>query len=139
MPKNEASSIMSFGTAEVYRERLAQEQDPTAMFKAPREPGDFDFIAEIRTLLVINNASNECLQAFDTSRLIQDAVHMRPDAQRHLVNRFFRGQILSIRDVDTIGVRTCLIDGGEYSDWMRLFKDSVVPFLIQNSLPKVLF
>lgn len=139
MPKNEATSIMNFGTADVYRSKQQQQQDPAAIFKAPREPGDFDFISEIRGLLIISGVTNECLEAFDSSKLIQDAVHMRPDAQRHLVNRFFRGQILSIRDFDTIGVRTCLIDGGEYSDWMRLFKESVVPFLIQNSLPKTLF
>lgn len=139
MPKNEATSIMNFGTADVYRKQVEQQQDPAAIFKAPREPGDFDFIAEVRGLLIMNGVTTDCLQAFDTARLIQDATHMRPDAQRHLVNRFFRGQILSIRDTDTIAVRTCLIDSGEYSDWMRLFKESVVPFLIQNSLPRQLF
>lgn len=134
---NEATSIMHFGSVDAYREQI--NHDPAAIFKEARQATDFDFVLEVRNILINAGASAEQITAYDTAKIIADAQSMRPDAQRHLINRFFRTQMLSLREVDSIVVRTYLIDAGEYSDWIRLFKDSVVPFLIRNSLPKVLF
>lgn len=134
---NEATSIMNFGSVDAYRQQV--NHDPSAIFREPRQAGDFDFVTEVRNILIASGAGAEQVTAFDTAKIIIDAQAMRPDAQRHLINRFFRTQMLALREVDSIVVRTYLIDAGEYSDWIRLFKDSVVPFLIRNSLPKVLF
>lgn len=56
-----------------------------------------------------------------------------PFVQRFLINRAFR-LILAEAQENTMNVRFCLVDNGELIDWLRLFKDQVIPCVQRNSL-----
>ncbi len=51
--------------------------------------------------------------------------------QRFLINRRWR-EILGCMGIDTIDARFCLVDQGYISDWLRLFKDGVIPCLLKS-------
>lgn len=131
---NQATSILSTGSTEAYdkqREALTPQN-----FDHTRKEGDFDLIGAVRGIL---EGAGIDVSAYDNSRIVQDAGALRPEAQRHLLNRFFRNQIMTVTTVNSIEERTNLIEDGEISDWIRLFTNSVVPFLVTHSLPKNLF
>lgn len=131
---NQATSILSTGSTEAFekqRNALTPEN-----FEHTRKEGDFDLISAVRGIL--QNAGIDTV-VYDSSRIVIDANNLRPEAQRHLLNRFFRNQIMTVITVNSIEERTNLIDDGEIDDWIRLFTTSVVPFLVTHSLPKNLF
>lgn len=139
---NEATSILLHGSVTPFAQQAAEHQainNPELLFKEARLPDDYCFVTHIQTVMVTRGFSPETQTNFAEAKIVIDARQMRPIAQRVLMNRFFRTQMLSVRECDSINERSCLIDNGEYQDWMRLFEETVVPFLIQNCLPKKLF
>ncbi len=136
---NEAASIMAHGSVTPYINQQQYGTDAEALFHKQRADGDFDFISEIINIFNAGGFSPQAIDAFRNNKIVIDASVMVPEAQRHLMNRYFRSQMLSVRTADSINARGCLIDGGEYKDWIALFKDHIVPFLLQNSLPTKLF
>lgn len=131
---NQATSILVTGSTDAF-EKQKQQLTPEN-FDHTRRDGDFDLVGATRA--VLQNAGIDTT-AYDNSRIIQDASSLRPQAQRHLLNRFFRHQLMSVTNVNSIEERTNLIEDGEFEDWLRLFTNSVVPFLVTHSLPKNLF
>lgn len=109
----------------------------THVFTDPRQDGDIDLIAETRVLLVNSGLSNEVNLHYDTNRYIKDASLMRPEGQRFLLNRFWNLQLLSTQ-ASTVDERYCLVNNGEYSDWLRLYKQKILPFAIAHRLPKTI-
>lgn len=65
-----------------------------------------------------------------------DAINSNnPEVQRFLINRYWRGQIAQVPG-NTLDIRYCLVDQGQYTDWIRLFKNGVLPCIMDNQLPK---
>lgn len=58
-----------------------------------------------------------------------------PEDQIKTMNRYWRGQ-LSALPQSTISERTCLIDDIRPADWMRHFRQRVLPVILAHSLPK---
>lgn len=58
----------------------------------------------------------------------------QPDLQRFLINKALRTLIAGY-GVDTIEIRTYLIDDGNIDDWARLFEEGVLPCMIANNSP----
>ena len=56
--------------------------------------------------------------------------------QRFLINRALRLIIGLVTSENTMDVRFCLVDNGEFRDWVRLFRTEVLPCLMRN---RVLF
>lgn len=56
------------------------------------------------------------------------------DAQRFLINRFWRDQLGRCAE-NTMDVRYCLVDKGEFSSWLSLFTETVAPCIVRNNLP----
>jgi len=139
---NEATSILMSGSLQPFdqqRQEAAMANNPLAMFVEPRHPDDICLVSIVRDCFARHGFSQEAIDYFNNTKLVIDASFMRPIAQRHLLNRFFRSQMLAIRDQNSINERTCLIDTGEFSDWSRLFEESVIPFMLKNNLPRNLF
>lgn len=63
-------------------------------------------------------------------------VHTEPDQglQRFFINRCLRLVIGEVPD-NTLAVRTCLIDDGSTSDWLRYLDKAVIPCMVQYQLP----
>ena len=72
--------------------------------------------------------------------------HLHPDAftvvdkkvQRFLINRCLRIVLGKCNAENTLDERYCLVDTGEISDWIRLFKTGVAPCLVRNNLPEAI-
>lgn len=56
--------------------------------------------------------------------------------RRFLVNRQLR-MLLTGSGVNTMDERYSLVDQGELTDWVRLFKDGVAPCMVRNNLPRI--
>jgi hypothetical protein len=50
------------------------------------------------------------------------------------LNRYWRTQLAALH-ASTISARTCLVDDIEPRDWLRHFKNLVLPTIIQHGLP----
>lgn len=104
-------------------------------YQQPRQIGDIDLIAEVRSLLINSGVPAEGIISFDENNHIIDALDKNPEVQRFFLNRYWNIQILNCQQF-SIEERYCLIPNGEVSDWLRLFKDKVLPFIVANKLPK---
>lgn len=86
------------------------------------------------------------------TKVLVDAGHQRPDdwkrylhpdaitsveqnIQRFLINRAWRQIIGSCNDFESMEVRSYLVDTGEFCDWLRLFKEGVLPCILKLNLP----
>lgn len=98
-----------------------------------RQADDIDLVQEVRTIL-INSGLAQNLQAFDSNRFIIEAATKPSSVQRYLLNRFWNQQLITCSAI-SIEERYCLIPDGAVQDWLMLFKEKVVPFLITNNLP----
>lgn len=107
------------------------------IFTQAREPTDIDLISEVRILLKSSGLNKELMEAYDTHQYIVDGSLLRPEAQRFLLNRFWNIQLISF-GVETTEERYCLLDCGDYSEWLRLFKAKILPTAIRLRLPKVI-
>lgn len=116
------------------------EQQPTqfqkgvAVFTEARLETDICLVSQVRELLANSGLLPNVTVYFDTCPYIQEAYQMRPEGQRFLLNRFWNLQLL-VANANTVDERFCLISNGEYNDWLRLFKDKILPFAILHRLP----
>ena len=106
-----------------------------AMYQESRLPEDADLVQDIRKVLHEVGLGLLTQANYDAHRFIQEASYKRPKVQRYLINKFWHLQISSI-EANSIEERYHLIDNGEDSDWLRMFRAKVVPFLITHNLPR---
>lgn len=103
-------------------------------FTKERLSTDIDLVKEVRDLLVNSGLMQEVINHYDTSNYILEASTLTPDGQRFLLNRYWNLQLLVV-DAITVEERFCLITNGEFHDWLRLFKDKILPCAICHRLP----
>lgn len=106
-------------------------------YMSPRGHGEFDLVAACRQALIDAGLLPEVQSGFDTHPNIIDATTKKPEVQRHMLNQFWNLQLLASSG-NTYEVRYCLIPNGDVQDWLRLFKEKVVPAAVQHRLPRVL-
>ena len=106
-------------------------------YTTPRSVEDFDLVAACRQILVDAGLHQEVQNSFDNHPHIRDASLRKPEVQRHILNQYWNLQLLAT-GANTFEVRYCLIPNGEVGDWLRLFKDKVVPAAVQYRLPRVI-
>lgn len=103
-------------------------------FVQPKPEGDIDLVLEVRNILQSAGLLQNVLHAYDNHRFVIDAAGKCSDVQRFMLNRYWNLQLSM--SPNSIDVRYNLIPNGTINDWLRLFRDSILPFLIQNGLPK---
>lgn len=96
--------------------------------------GDPDLVVIVKDMLVENGLRREAENAYDDHRLICAARDKPSDVQRQLLNRFWAMQIHSCHDKDSLPLMS-LIPDGNVRDWIALFRNDVLPFLVRNNLP----
>jgi hypothetical protein len=99
-----------------------------------RDDNDIDLIAEVRAMLVSCGLLVRVIEAYDSNRFIIDGTDKAPDVQRFLLNRYWSHQLMC-SSKPSIEERSFLIPDGEYKDWLLFFKEKILPFVIENSLP----
>lgn len=100
-----------------------------------RRADEFDLVGAVRTTMLNAGLGQRIPEFFDSNIYIIDAANKKPEVQRYLLNRYFNTQLMNA-DANSIDERFCLIPNGEIADWLRLFTDKVLPFIIANDLPK---
>lgn len=130
---NPALSILTTGSLDAYKEQQAKPN----ILTTPREEGGFDLIAATRQVLM-DAGLGENIAHFDNNHHIQGALHLNYQAQRFILNGYFRIQLMSVPGKSSTNERFNLIDTGSAQDWLRLFQQFVLPFLIENNLPKTI-
>lgn len=94
---------------------------------------DINLVNLITDLLAQHNHKNP--QAWIT-HLNQDALATTDQGiQRFLINRAWRTILGAVTDRNTMDIRYCLVDNGEYHDWLRLFEQGVLPCILELNLP----
>lgn len=110
---------------------------PNQLYMAPREDGEIDLIAEVRKALCESGLAQQVTAWYDTNESIQAATTKKAEVQRYLLNRFWNVQLLSTK-ATSFDERYCLVPNGDTQDWLRLFKEKVLPFAVAHSLPRAL-
>lgn len=109
-----------------------QFQQAFEAYNAERSKDDLDLVTMVRNLLLESGAGQQ-ISNFDQNRFIIDAVNKGSDQQRFLLNRYF-GMLLMASPKPSISERFNLIPNGSVDDWYKLFKATVLPFIIENNL-----
>lgn len=71
-----------------------------------------------------------------TAGLTQDVFNAEVplNAQRFFINRYWRDQLGRL-PINTMNVRYCLVDEGDFEHWLVLFREQVAPCIVENNLP----
>ena len=101
-----------------------------------RKPDDRCVVSECRAILVENGLANK-IDAFDNDNDVMLAKPASPEAQRDILNRYWMHQLLSA-PMPSVEQRFALISDGTIDDWLRLFRQVVMPYVLENDLPKVI-
>lgn len=103
-----------------------------------RKTGDIDIIKCIREILIRNGLKKKVEELFDTDSSIAYAQHLGPLAQRDVLASFWNLQFMNA-GVGGYEERACLTLPFNDSDWIRVFVEKLIPFIVDNDLPKVLY
>ena len=112
-------------------------QEGVKHYKQPKSEQDIDLLQEVRQLMIASGLGLKIPEAFNTNRFIIEAEAKPSDIQRFLLNRYWNQQLMSSPKM-SIEERYCLIPDGNIQDWLQLFRDKVLPFVLENDLPIVI-
>ena len=96
-----------------------------------RQPGDTDLVAEISKLLQSEGSPDPF--GWETRLGVPDAHSIGPKLQRFLANRYWRLK-MGLANADSTMPRYCLIESGEDSEYLEIFKANILPFIIKNNV-----
>ncbi|HXQ36810.1 MAG TPA: hypothetical protein VN843_22550 [Anaerolineales bacterium] len=114
---------------------MNQIQEGIEHFYIPRQEGDIDLVALVRYALEQQGLHERVANGFNNHPVIIDASDKQPSVQRWLLNHYWFLQLID-SEVDTMSVRSYLIHNGTEEDWMKLFVQYILPFVVKNDLPK---
>ena len=103
-------------------------------YRQPRLDTDIDLVQEVRERLVMSGLLQRTVNYYDNNHFIISAKDKTPEVQRFLLNRYWSHQLMRATR-PSLDERYCLIPNGEVSDWLSLFTDKILPFIIENNLP----
>lgn len=103
-------------------------------YHQPRAEGEIDLVASVREMLINAGLAQRVSAFFDTNRFIVEAQNKNSSAQRFLLNKYWSIQLMASTTPST-EERFCLIPNGTTGDWLRLFNNKILPFIVSNELP----
>lgn len=112
-------------------------QEGIARYQQGRKEHDIDLVQEVRDSMMSSGLGLKIPEAFNNSRFIIEAEGKAADVQRFLLNRYWNQQLMASAK-QSMDERYCLIPDGTVEDWLKLFKQKVLPFVIENNLPIVI-
>lgn len=112
-------------------------QQGIGLFNQDRQETEVDLVDFVRSLLIQSGLSLNVQEFFNKDRRIVDASTRTTDVQRFLLNQYFNMQLMNA-SVSSIDQRAALLSSGDIRDWMVLFRERVLPFLIEQDLPRAI-
>lgn len=106
-------------------------------YYAEKPKDDCDLISIVRTMLINSGVATEAINYYDNHPLIMSSLNKISHVQRFNLNRFWSVQLMASTN-HSEEERYCLIPNGSNQEWLNLFESKILPFIIQNSLPKVI-
>lgn len=100
--------------------------------------GDINLIGCVRDILIHSGRRDRIEQLFDTNTSIIYALDKGPKAQRDVLIAFWNLQFMGTA-CGGHEERACLSLPFNDEDWLRVFNDKLVPFILDNDLPKALY
>ena len=94
-----------------------------------------DLITEVRSLLINSGLMQNVINSYDNDKIIIEAKDKPSEIQRFMLNSYWNLQFMFMPG-NTMAVRFNLVPDGNVSEWLRLFKENILPVLVSNSLPK---
>ena len=110
---------------------------PMEFYNSQRRPDEMDLISEVRGLMAEAGLSERLPYAFDSNRFIVEAKNRPAHAQQYNLNRYLTLQFMAAEGPVTIP-RYALIYEIAPHDWLTIFKDTVLPALVDSNLPVVI-
>ncbi len=101
----------------------------------PRMEGDPDLVDIMCTVLRRKGMAKDRIETFLAAPEVIDAADKASNAQRWLLNKYWRFQLLTV-EKDTLEERFALTEEDELSVWISLFEHNVLPTLMHYGLPK---
>lgn len=98
-----------------------------------RTESDIDLIQEVRQKM-LSSGLGQRMAAYDQNRFIMEAEGKAPETQRFLLNRYWSHQLMQ-SPKPSFEERYCLIPDGSVGEWLKLFEQKILPFVIENNLP----
>ena len=103
-------------------------------YKEHREVTNDDLVSKVRELMVVSGLTKR-LGCFDNSQIIMESRTKTDSIQRYSLNMYWTIQLLK-HSAKTMEARNCLVMDGPLDKWLLLFKEKVLPVIIENNLPQ---
>ena len=95
---------------------------------------ELNLVNEVHNLLCVSGLVKESEENFISRPSIESVKDSNFIIQINALNTFWRIQ-LSRYGAESQQARYCLVDDAEPKQWLKLFKDAVLPFIISKNLP----
>lgn len=105
-------------------------------YHGEKPQGEICLVSEIRRLL-IESGQGANVQYFDNHPRIVEATGKIADVQRYCINQFWHVQ-LGACEKNSFNERSMLLERGPFSEWLSVFRQGIIPFIIENDLPRPL-
>lgn len=97
-----------------------------------RKDDDINLLEEVRNIFIQSGLTSK-ISTFNKHQFILQAENKIPSVQRYFLNRYFNIQLSYV--ANSFNARYNLINDGDFEYWIKLFKENVLPILIDNDLP----
>lgn len=105
------------------------------VYNMPKPEGELDLIAVVREDLVSAGLGEQLAEHYDNNQWIVDGKNRLAEVQRYLLNRYLNFQLQQC-PVSSIDARYSLLKKGKIETWLQLFRDNVLPFMVEHRLPR---
>lgn len=95
---------------------------------------EINLIIEVKNLLYSSGLKINCDNNFLKNPIIENAIDYGALYQREYLNKFWLYQLVQFGS-ESINQRFCLVDSGTPQEWLQLFRESILPFVIEKNLP----
>lgn len=115
----------------------ARFEAPMAFYNSQRDPQDIDLLREVRQMMTEAGLGDRLPEAFDKNRFIIEAQNRASHAQQYNLNRYLTLQFMACPQAGTTQ-RYSLIYEIAPNEWLRIFRDSILPAMVDYDLPVVI-
>ena len=110
---------------------------PMEFYNSQRRSDEMDLIATVRGMMSEAGLGERLPYAFDNNRFIMEAMNRPAHAQQYNLNRYLTLQFMAAEGAATMP-RYALIYEIAPHDWLTIFKDTVLPAMVDANLPVVI-
>jgi hypothetical protein len=104
-----------------------------AQYHATKPVDDIDMISAVRDIMLANGLA-PAINNFNNHRFIKEAENKPSVVQRVLLNRYWSMQFMSC-SIDASNQRFMLLPDGTITNWLQIFSDNLIPFILDQHLP----